>query len=80
MKSTGLFARSYCILTYYHPDLNKCKDLTIPFACLLFAFSRKMLERYGSLTAACKEVLRLLVKRYQQYRSNPVSLKVKPYN
>ncbi|XP_015757151.1 PREDICTED: uncharacterized protein LOC107336598 [Acropora digitifera] len=36
----------------------------------------KMLQRYGSLTAACKEILRLLVKRYQQYRSNPISLKV----
>ena len=39
-----------------------------------------MLQRYGSLTAACKEILRLLVKRYQQYRSNLISLKVKPYN
>ena len=39
-----------------------------------------MLQRYGSLTAACKEILRLLVKRYQQYRSKPISLKVKPYN
>ena len=39
-----------------------------------------MLQRYGSLTAACKEILRLLVKRYRQYRSNPISLKVKSYN
>ena len=61
-------------------DFNQCKDLTTPFACLLFVFSRKMLQRYGSLTAACKEMLRLLVKRYRQYRSNPISLKVKPCN
>ena len=39
-----------------------------------------MLQRYGSLTAACKEILRLLVKRYQQYRSKLISLKVKSYN
>ena len=56
-----------------------CKDLNTPFACFLFGFFRKLLQRYGSLTAACKEILRLLVKRYQQYRRNPISLKVKCY-
>ncbi|XP_067033885.1 uncharacterized protein [Acropora muricata] len=63
--------------TLIRPFVHKWKQhyAACPFESYL-PVEGKLLQRYGSLTASCKEILRLLVKRYQQYRSNPISLKV----
>ncbi|XP_015757149.1 PREDICTED: uncharacterized protein LOC107336596 isoform X1 [Acropora digitifera] len=63
--------------TLIRPFVHKWKQhyTACPFESYL-PVEGKMLQRYGSLTAACKEILRLLVKRYQQYRSKLISLKV----
>ncbi|XP_044174005.1 uncharacterized protein LOC114974698 [Acropora millepora] len=63
--------------TLIRPFVHKWKQhyAACPFESYL-PVEGKSLQRYGSLTASCKEILRLLVKRYQQYRSNPISLKV----